>query len=99
MSEILRKANFADKVRTKFRLHKDESNVIELELMNIQDGEIFPGQEQFSLMFKGPHEAYLPQQTYQLEHEGLGTLDLFLVPIGREQDGFIYEAAFSIMTE
>lgn len=99
MSVILEKATFADKLRTKFRLRLNDTKAIELELTELQEGESYPGQEQFSLMFKGPAEVYLPQSIYPLEHEEMGTIELFLVPIGREPDGFIYEAAFSLMPE
>jgi hypothetical protein len=55
------------------------------------------GQErrQFSLVFRGPATAVLPQSTYQLSHAELGELDLFLVPIGPDAEGMRYEAAFA----
>ena len=49
----------------------------------------------FSLRFAGPAEPFLPQRTYTLQHETLGTLEIFLVPIGRTANGFIYEAVFT----
>jgi hypothetical protein len=50
----------------------------------------------FSLHFQGPPEPYLPQRTYQMRHAAFaGPLDLFIVPIGRESAGFIYEAVFT----
>jgi hypothetical protein len=99
VSDILRKTNFADKLHTKFRLRTDDSNYVELELTALEDGQPIPGQEQFSLMFKGPLEFFLPQSIYQFEHEGMGTIEIFLVPIEREKDGYLYEAAFSLMTD
>jgi len=43
---------------------------------------------------------YLPQASYALEHEQLGTHRLFLVPIGPSQDGegILYEAVFASPT-
>ena len=52
-------------------------------------------QEMFSLMFHGPSDRFLPQYMYKLRHEKLGEFDLTLVPIGRDNEGFIYEAAFN----
>jgi hypothetical protein len=49
----------------------------------------------FSLVFVGPARFVLPQQTYRLEHETLGEMDLFLVPIGPDGGGMRYEAVFS----
>ena len=50
----------------------------------------------FSLVFRGPGEPVLPQRIYHLEHVGaLGALDIFLVPIGPDQQGMCYEAVFA----
>jgi len=50
---------------------------------------------QFSLHFRGPREPVLPQATYGVRHDALGHLDLFLVPVARDDDGTTYEAAFA----
>jgi hypothetical protein len=49
----------------------------------------------FRLAFLGPAEPVLPQHTYRLEHDALGTLDIFLVPIARNAAGTTYEAIFA----
>jgi hypothetical protein len=49
----------------------------------------------FSLRFRGPGQPFLPQQMWKLVHPALGELGIFLVPIGREEDGFLYEAIFN----
>ena len=36
----------------------------------------------FSVLFHGPCEPVMPQGTYRLEHEQLGALDIFIVPVG-----------------
>jgi hypothetical protein len=48
----------------------------------------------FSLEFLGPGAPVLPQQTYGLEHSALGILEIFLVPLGRQEGGMRYEAVF-----
>ena len=50
---------------------------------------------QFSLVFRGPSEPVLPQAIYGLDHDALGHLDLFLVPIGPAGDAMRYQAAFA----
>ena len=51
--------------------------------------------ECFSLYFRGPASADLPQATYRLEHASLGTFSLFLVP-GRAESGVVlYEAVIN----
>jgi hypothetical protein len=49
----------------------------------------------FSLIFRGPRNALLPQAIYRLEHDAMGALDLFLVPIGPDPQGLCYEAVFN----
>ena len=51
--------------------------------------------EQFSLIFKGPPEPYLPQQICPMTHAAMGRLDLFLVPVDQKEEGFYYEAFFN----
>lgn len=54
------------------------------------------GRRPFSLLFRHPRrDAFLPQRTYQLEHPTLGTLALFLVPLGPDGAGMRYEAIFT----
>jgi hypothetical protein len=53
----------------------------------------------FSLVFMGPLDQSLPQQTYLFEHEKLGAFDLFIVPIGKDQKGLRYEAIFNRAVE
>jgi hypothetical protein len=56
-----------------------------------------PGQRDvaFSLRFAGPAEPFLPQRTWPVSHPDLGTHEIFLVPVGRSEDGFEYEAVFN----
>ena len=36
----------------------------------------------FAVLFHGPLQPVLPQGIYRVEHEKLGTLELFIVPVG-----------------
>ena len=49
---------------------------------------------QFSLVFRGARDRVLPQRIYRVAHDALGEFDLFLVPIGPDQEGMRYEAVF-----
>ncbi len=50
----------------------------------------------FSLVFRGPGTALLPQRIYALAHPAFAEpLEIFLVPVGRSGEGFDYEAVFS----
>jgi len=48
----------------------------------------------FSIFFLGP--LHLPQSIYRLTHEAFSEpLDLFLVPVAREPNGYSFEAVFT----
>lgn len=79
-----------------FRL-QSESGHCELQLFQVKPlGVAMPGgRPPFSLLFRAPQDAVFPQMIYRLEHDRLGDLDLFLVPVGPDQNGMIYEAVFT----
>lgn len=49
----------------------------------------------FSLLWQGPTTPALQQGTYELTHEKLGEMALFLVPVAQKDAGFQYEAVFT----
>lgn len=49
----------------------------------------------FSLIFRGPLEPALRQRTHRLKHPALGELELFLVPIGKDEGSRFYEVIFN----
>ena len=51
--------------------------------------------EPFSLLFLGPPQPVLPQRTWDLAHPALGTLAIFMVPIGPMGGRMRYEAVFN----
>jgi hypothetical protein len=54
----------------------------------------------FSIFFHGPSDRLLPQGTYTLDHDRLGSFSLFLVPVvGSNHERIVYEASFSQMVE
>jgi hypothetical protein len=51
----------------------------------------------FAVLFHGPIEPVLPQAIYRLENDKLGVLELFIVPIGPDEQrptAMRYEAVF-----
>lgn len=50
---------------------------------------------QFSLIWRGPPGAVLPQQIHTVSHPVLGALELFLVTVGPDDQGMRYEAVFT----
>lgn len=99
MTELqnLNLASFAEHLQTKFQAYVDEEKTVEFELVSATDTGTRGNDEQFAVVFRGPLETFLTQGTYKLEHPRMGTFDLFLVPIKRDEQGFYYEACFSRM--
>ena len=49
----------------------------------------------FSLLFRNTALFLFPQQIYQMRHSRIGEVGIFLVPVARERDGFLYQAIFN----
>jgi len=49
----------------------------------------------FSLLFRNTAVFLFPQQIYQMRHPKIGEVGIFLVPIAREREGFLYQALFN----
>jgi hypothetical protein len=49
----------------------------------------------FSLLFQTSEQHILPQGIYRLNHDAMGDLEFFLVPVARDTAGVTYEAAFN----
>ncbi len=99
MLEEMSKEAFSANLRTEFRLlDKTSPIVIDVELVEVREGASSSKVEQFSLLFHGPAEPRLSQQTYRVEHPVMGDFELFLVPVGADEAGTSYEAIFSRMT-
>lgn len=78
-----------------FRLTPDDSDAFEVELIEVTEGAQGGSRTQFSLLFRGGPDPPLVQRIYQLEHEQLGALEIFLVPLGPDDVGQRYEAIFT----
>ena len=99
MSEWKTEDEFAQNLNTVFRLKLDTPKPVELTLIDVKghscEANEPPELERFSAVFSGPADFFLPQRIYPLAHQQMGDLEIFLVPIGKEVDGFRYEAVFN----
>jgi hypothetical protein len=91
----LTKNQFEQNVNTRFWLRYSEAGRSAVELVEVKNGPSPPQYEAFSLFFRGSLEQLHPQRIYAMEHDALGMFDLFLVPVARESNGFLYEAVFN----
>ena len=99
MTELLQSTDFQSQLDQMFLIHLDNATTIDLQLVSVtelgaasQTGFRNP----FSLHFLGPvSQRYLQQHTYPMLNEKLGTLDIFIVPLGAEAGRMRYEAIFT----
>ena len=83
-----------------FRISFTDGNVVELRLERVDllmEKHVSPKMKRdaFALIFRGPANLVLRQHMYPLQHETLGVLPVFLVPIALEEAGAVYEAVFN----
>jgi hypothetical protein len=91
--------DFADKVGEGFALTEEGAPRITLILREAEplNPAMAPRgfRPPFTLFFVASDPRVMPQQIYRIEHEALGTLSIFLVPIGKDKSGVTYQATFN----
>ena len=96
--ELLTLQHFAPYVNETFAATMNDGEVpfVLVEARALQGGTA-PGtmRPPFSLLFRNGSSFLFPQQLYLMRHEGLGEVGIFLVPIAREREGFLYQAIFN----
>ena len=99
MLQDLTAAAFEAHRGTTFRIDHGSGAPLEVVLHQVRRLEPHPGPraEPFSAYFLGPRSPILRQQIFKVEHDQMGTLELFLVPIGPDPQagGMLYEAVFN----
>ncbi|HEY0510727.1 MAG TPA: hypothetical protein VGH73_02405 [Thermoanaerobaculia bacterium] len=99
MLQDLTPASFEAHRGTPFRVEYGGEAPLELVLHEVRRYEPHPGTraEPFSAVFLGPSSPALRQRTYRIAHDGMGTLEFFLVPLGPDPKagGMLYEAVFN----
>lgn len=90
---------FSQQANTKFQVPVDENTTVELDLIEVSELKVYPQQEEFTLTFRGPLNAFLDQGVRPLKHDQMGEIELFIVPIKQDAEGFYYEAVFNRIRE
>ena len=86
---------FRAQMDTIFRV-QCETDFVGIRLVDVEAGRQDKGIQQFSLFFDGPPERVLPQGTYEIQHDALGSLAILIVPIvGSNHERTVYQACFT----
>jgi len=102
-SEALARSTFARHVGEPFHIDLGVSGRPALQLFKVRDlgassksaAAGIDDERRFSILFRGPVDRPLGQETYHFEHDGIGRFALFIVPMRPEPDGRYYEAIFN----
>jgi hypothetical protein len=103
MNEKLDYSTFEKYLHDNFQIQMESSEFIDVELIKLTDLGACPSLpnlekqrvRSFSLVFRGPAAPLLPQKIYPFSHPEMGEFELFIVPIGPDQEGLCYEAVFN----
>ncbi len=95
---------FQPRVGQTFRIRPRADSEIEAELIEVRalrggpnraPSEASQRRTPFSLSFRTSLTAPLPQSIYEVAHEEMGSYEIFLVPVGPDGKGMVYQAIFT----
>ena len=99
MEASLTHEEFSRHANTKFQVQLDQHPPVDLDLIEVSELKVYPQQEEFTILFRGPLEAFLDQGVRFLKHDLMGEFELFIVPVKQDAEGFYYEAVFNRIRE
>ena len=98
----LASGDFRPYLNQKFLIHYGKGETLDVELIEVADlndhpQEPIPGKRiPFSLIWRSANRTqYLPQHTFTITHEEMGSLAIFIVPLGADSVGMRYQAIFA----
>jgi len=94
--ELPSTSSFQQSLNSIFKIKTDTETPLLLAEVNLSSSSDAKSFENISLIFHSQEE--LQQNTYALTHKDLGTLQLFLVPVGKQQEQYQYEALINRQT-
>ena len=92
---MLTRDDFVGLLQTKFDAQAADGGRAELVLEEVSELKQLKGSEHFSLLFRGPLSAQLAQGIHQFSREGAENMELFIVPVGVDANGYLYESVFN----
>ncbi|MDQ3472277.1 MAG: hypothetical protein M3447_00925 [Acidobacteriota bacterium] len=99
----LDRETFARHLNTKFAFSLGTAEKVAVKLIEVKDltpeaarpSAAATGRECFAAVFVGSATHPLRQETYTVTHSKLGRFSMLVVPVGRDTEGFYYEAVFN----
>jgi hypothetical protein len=95
---ILTKQDFESIPDNGVTIHFSDDYILKAEVISIKEGMPFGEgiRTPFSIVFRTAQKnEYFDQGTYPIIHPSKGSIPVFLVPIGPDENGMKYEAVFN----
>lgn len=96
--EFLQISHFAGRVNETFSVDIDGHGVV-FTLLEVlpMPAHATPGgvREPFALLFRNEAAVVFPQRIYAMTNASMGEIGIFLVPVARDREGFLYQAIFN----
>jgi hypothetical protein len=95
--ELLTLEHFSGCVNESFETQMDDLPLefVLVEARALQGAPPDAQRQPFSLLFRNTSAVVFPQKIYPMRHAQVGEVGIFLVPVAREQAGFLYQALFN----
>lgn len=99
MNELPTRDELAANLDSNFVMHLADGTTRTIKLAKVSDLVSRPPQEQFSVIFQVPSDTPAEQAIYKLVHKELGTIELFLVPVSRNDESTEFQAVFNRLVQ
>lgn len=99
MQELPTRDQFAEQKGSTFAVHIAPESAVDMKLVEVTETRRTGRLESFSLLFVAPPDTPAWQNLFTVEHPALGSMELFLVPVGGDAQGVEFEALFNLVVE
>ena len=89
---------FVSKVTVDNAAAASPQSELPLTMTTIRSTSAPPNFEQYSMLFIGPMDPVMSHGIYRFRHDVIGEIPLFMVPVGRDEEGTQYEVCVSRKT-
>jgi hypothetical protein len=97
--ELFDREKFAGVLGSTFTAQTEGIGTCELSLAEVSELKDGPSSKSFSVVFLAPKDLPVGQGLYELEHESLDPMALFLVPVGSVAGQTQLEAVFNFVNK
>ena len=99
MTAVFDRDSFAGVLGSLFTLTAAGGESVDVELIEVTEQKETDTQRSFALLFIVPEPYQVEQGLYDLDHKTLGSMQLFLVPVGFDNGRLKLEASFNLLKE